>query len=97
MRTAEERTRQLHRRAMEMEQSRNRRQLAGFGGLSGVFAVLLISMLVQTNRLSESVIYDHFAGSSLLSESTGGYVLIAVIAFFVGVVLTAVIHRRRKK
>ena len=36
-------------------------------------------------------------GSSLLSESAGGYVLAAVLAFFAGVIITVLIVRKRNK
>ena len=96
MRTAEERIEQLHRRANVLQKQRNRRQIAGFGGASAFFAVLLTAAMVQTGTLANTITGNDFTGSSLLGESTGGYVLAAVIAFFVGVILTAAIFRRRR-
>lgn len=40
---------------------------------------------------------DVSAGASLLSDGAGGYVLTAVLAFMAGVILTAVLLRRKKK
>ena len=54
-------------------------------------------MMQQMIDLSMSITEDSFAGSSLLGESAGGYVLAAVIAFFAGVILTAVIFRYRRR
>ncbi len=97
MRTAEERIRRLHSRAAELERSRDRRQIACLGSASVFFAILLSVMIAQTNDLEYSVMGDAFTGSSLLNESTGGYVLVAVIAFFAGVAVTAIIFRCRRR
>lgn len=98
MRTPEERIGQLHTRAAELKRRRNGRQLTGLAGMSAFLAILLMTVILQTGGLSQqSTADDQFAGSSLLSESAGGYVLAALIAFFAGVILTAVICRHRSK
>ena len=97
MRTTEERIELLHRRTREMERQRSNRQVAGFGGASALLALLLIAVMIQTIGLTPSGTDDSFTGSSLLGESAGGYVLAAVIAFFVGVIVTAVCYRMRHK
>ena len=51
----------------------------------------------MTDRTPESAVEGQFTGASMLSESAGGYVLIAVIAFFAGVIITAVLLRSRRK
>ncbi|MBR2547003.1 MAG: hypothetical protein IKF07_02280 [Eubacterium sp.] len=97
MKTDSERLIRLHRRAAELKDQRERRGIALSGGVSLVFAVLLIAALTKTDRFYQSVTGSGFTGSSLLSDSTGGYILAAVIAFFVGVILTAVIYKIRKR
>ncbi len=97
MRTEAERIEILHRRAKELERRRNERQMAGLGSVSAFLAVLLIFIVGRTSRMSPGLAGDPFTGSSLLSESTGGYVLAAVIAFFLGVVITAVCIKIRQK
>ena len=97
MRTPEERISELHKRAAQLQKQRDRRQIAGFGSLSAFFAVLLTAVLFQEIGLSQSASEEQFTGSSLLSEAAGGYALAAVLAFFAGVVITAVIFRYRKK
>ena len=54
--------------------------MAGLGSVSAFLAVLLIFIVGRTSRMSPGLAGDPFTGSSLLSESTGGYVLAAVIA-----------------
>lgn len=96
MRTQEERIRQLHIRASEIQRQADRKKTAGFGGFCiGVFVLLLISM-IRVNSLLQNVMNVDMQGSSLLNESTGGYVIAAITAFFAGVIITAVIFRYRK-
>lgn len=97
MRTAEERIKKLHKRANELERQRSERQMMGLGGVSAVLATVLLTVMIRMDALTNSIDSGQFAGSSLLSESAGGYVLAAVIAFFIGVILTAVIFRYRKR
>lgn len=97
MRTQEERISQLHKRAEQLQRQKDRRQIAGLGSMSAFFAVLLVTVLLQGGGLSQSASAGQFTGSSLLSEAAGGYVLAAVLAFFAGVIITAVIFRYRKK
>lgn len=65
--------------------------------MSAFLAVLLTTVLLQAGGLSQSAPGDQFTGSSLLSEEVGGYILAAMVAFFTGAVITAVIFRYRKK
>ena len=97
MRTSEERIEQLHRRAHALEGQKTRRQLVSLGSVSVLFAVILTTMIVQADSMSHSITNGQLTGSSLLGDSAGGYVLAAVVAFFVGVVLTAVIFRYRRR
>ena len=97
MRTAEERIEELHHRADKLEQRRVGRQAAIFGGIS---AVLLAALVITAWRISggaANLANETFAGASLLDSSAGGYVLAAVIAFFVGVIITVIIFRFRKR
>ena len=97
MRTAEERISKLHKRAEQLQRQKDRRQIAGLGSMSAFFAVLLTAILFQEVGLSQGVSEGQFTGSSLLSDVAGGYVLAAVLAFFAGVIITAVIFRYRRK
>ncbi len=97
MRTDAERIEQLHMRAGELNRHRARRQLAGLGSLSLLMAGVLLAVLIQTCRTPHGIAGVQFAGSSLLAESSGGYVLAAVAAFFAGVIITALIYRYRRK
>ena len=97
MRTQEERIRQLHIRAAEMQRRAERRKITGLGSFCiGVLALLLVCM-AQVNSSLQNAMNVDIQGSSLLDESAGGYVLAAVLAFFAGVIITAMIYQRRRK
>ena len=96
-RSSEERIERLHTRAREIRRQSIQRRLAACGGMSAAFAFVLFSVIQQKTNLSQSIMQGQFVGSSMVSESTGGYVLTAVIAFLGGVVLTALIYRYRKR
>ncbi len=97
MKTETERIEELHKRARKLRREQDKRGLMLSGGASALLTVLLIAVMLRTDRVYQSITGSGFAGASLLSESAGGYVLAAVIAFFVGVILTVVIYKSRKK
>ena len=97
MMTAIERIDKLHERAAQLQQKKNRIGMAVWGSVSVCLTAVLLLLMAQVDRLSPRVMNSRFAGSSMLSESTGGYVLAAVIAFAAGVIITSVIYWYRKK
>ena len=97
MKSETERIDELHKRVRKLRRQQDRRGLVLSGGASALLAVILIAVMLRTDRVYQSITGSSLAGASLLSESAGGYVLAAVIAFFVGVILTVVIYRSRKK
>ncbi len=97
MRTTEERIKELHSRAGRLERQRIWRILAGSGGMSVLLAVFLAFLILKTDKMAHAVSGSRFAGSSLLSDSIGGYVIVALGAFFIGVMITAILIRSGKK
>ena len=79
----------------ELLRKRKERRITGaLGSAASVLAVMLvlsIGKFAGTGSMKGSYNY----GSFLLAEETGGYVLVGLIAFLLGVVLTAIIYRRR--
>jgi hypothetical protein len=97
MKTQRERIKQLHIRAAEIKRQNEKRKTAGLGGFCiGLFVMLLVCMIRVDDSLQNIISVD-VQGSSLLSDSAGGYILAAVLAFFSGVIITVVIFRYRKK
>ena len=96
MRSETERIDELHKRVRKLRRQRDKRGLVISGGVSVLLAVFLIAVMLRTDRVYQSITGSGLVGSSLLSESAGGYVLAAVVAFFIGVIVTAVIYKSRK-
>ena len=97
MRSAKERMMLLHEREEQLRRQREKNILTLSGSLSMGLFVLLAALTMRYAGPAYSVSGDLFTGSSLLGENVGGYVLVAVIAFTAGVVLTAVIRHLRKR
>lgn len=97
MRTADERVSLLHKRAAELKRQREKRYMALWGGVSAFLSVFLLILISQVRRVTYPIENNRFAGSSLLGESAGGFVLVALIAFTGGVVITLIIQRHRER
>ena len=97
MRTTDERIAALHERANKLKRERAKRTTIGWGSLSLVLLVTLIVINLHMNKLSHTFIDEQFAGTSLISDSKGEIVLVAVIAFMAGVVITTLIRKSREK
>ena len=94
MKSSEERINLVHMRAREIKKTRDKRIKVS----SGCLCVMLLSSLVTvigtfTTRYSASDNPALYTGASLLDSSAGGYVLTAVVAFMVGVVITVSIKK----
>jgi len=84
-------------RAAEIKRQEDRSRLRALGSLSGVLLVCLVVVMQQLQSLHHEILTGQSTGSSLLDESAGGYVLAAVIAFLAGVIITAVIYKKRNR
>ena len=97
MRTAEERLELMHRRAAALRRRRDGRALHGWGAATAGLFAALIGVTVLLDPAAHGLGTGGATGATLLSESTGGYVLVGVIAFMAGVTLTAALICRRKR
>lgn len=88
---------QLQQILLRGEQLRRRKDLRALKGLSAAAGALLCALAVCIGALGRTGFAEARTvyGSFLLSPETGGYVLVAVLAFAVGIVVAAIIHRRR--
>ncbi len=96
MRTQTERLARMHRRAKELRRRRDRSLLRVWGGVSGALLICLLA-LAAVFPTGHGLAGDGSAASSLLADSAGGYVLIGVLAFMLGVVITVVILRKQNR
>ena len=97
MKSAEERLALMHQRAQMLERKRNRAILLVSGGSGTVLALCLLGLMRLFTAPLAGDAKGLFTGSSLLSESAGGYVLAAVLAFMAGVGVTALCLKRRRQ
>ncbi len=97
MRDMEERLRKMHERADELKKRRTGIENGILGTVSAILGICLIFVLSQVQCLEHGIRSGQNTGSSLLSDSVGGYVLIAVAAFLIGVIVTVLIYKTRKR
>ncbi len=97
MRTAQERVEALHQRAEELAgRRRENAALVRLGTACGLLLACLTALVFGTEHAHTGVSPGAYTGAAMLFESAGGYVLVAVIAFAVGAILTTAILRHRK-
>ena len=97
MRSAEERLARMHERAAAIKRQGDMSRLRILGSLSAALTVCLVICMQQLQSMQNGILAGQSTGSSLLDDSTGGYVLAAVIAFITGVAITTVIFRCRNR
>ena len=97
VKTIEKRLYLLHQRAWKLNKKKNKRTLIFSAIQSTLLLCLLIVLTISFGSLPEGMYATQYVGASMLDESAGGYVLVAVIAFSVGVIITTVIQRYLKK
>ena len=96
MRSNEERINLMHRRAEELQKKREKMILAGMGVASAFLGIILIVFTGYSIGAPGAVTDVAMAGTSMLADSAGGYVLVAVAAFFAAVLATEVCLKHRK-
>jgi len=98
MRTTEERIAFLHRRTRQLKRKKLRMELLG-SGLASICTLMLLLIFTAKSGINAVTLSGDYTASSLLSEDAGAYVLVAVLAFFAGVAVTAALRKwqNRKK
>lgn len=93
---AEEKLMRMHEKAAELQKKRELSGLRTMGALSAGLLACLVLLIQRMQNLQHVIMSSQNTGSSLLSDSVGGFVLVALIAFFAGVIITVLIIRKRK-
>ena len=96
MRSNEERINLMHRRAEELQKKREKMILVGMGTVSAFLGIILIVFTGYSIGALGAVTDAAMAGTSMLADSAGGYVLVAVTAFFAAVLATEFCLKHRK-
>lgn len=94
--TAEERIASLHARMDALRERRERKKTAALGAGCGLLTVCLV-LLIFGQGTAGGGTANLYSGAVMLFENAGGYVLLAVAAFMVGVIVTVLCIRHREK
>ena len=95
--TNEERVQSLHMRMDALRRVRERRKTGAIGAASVVLTLCLMLLVFSGGGTHLSGTAGLYSGATMLFEDAGAYVLIALIAFMAGVIVTVVLIRNRKK
>ena len=96
MRSNEERIRLMHERAAGLQRKKDKGILLTAGVISAALFAVLLSLTFYLQGLT-GYIGGQFTASSLLSEGVGGYILVAVIFFMLGVLISAILIRYQRR
>lgn len=96
MMTNEERIREVHRRMAVLKRKRELTRLRAWGGVTALLFACLMAVTVFSFH-GHGLIGNSASGTSLLSDAAGGYVLVGVLAFMLGVTVTVILIRSRDR
>ena len=94
--TREEKVKELHIR-MKTRRVRREKRLTALLGLICVLPVAGLWRLVSGSGLLIGRSTEMYTGSSMIFGDYGGYVLVGVIAFLTGIVLTVIIRSHQER
>ena len=94
--TAEEELNEIMRRSKKVTLRRERRKVQLQAGVTGVFSLLAVVALIFLPEGTLMTSKESVYGSFLLAKESGGYVLVALISFILGVMVTLLCVRYRK-
>ena len=97
MRTNEERIKALHARVAALQRQRERRKTRAIGAASVILTMCLLFMVFGGGGLHPGGAAGLYSGATMLFEGAGPYVLIAIVAFMAGVIVTVMLIRNRRK
>ena len=93
-----ERIAQVKERAMRIRRKKGKRAIRGLSTLCLALCCCLVGVLGEVSGGFRSAAeVQGMTGATLLSESAGGYVLVAVISFLVAVVFTLLCVKLRER
>ena len=93
--TPEERVPAVHARMDALYRARERRKTGILGTGSALLTVCLLLVIGAAGAVHPGGTAGVYSGATMLFENAGGYVLVAVLAFMAGVVITVVLLKKR--
>ena len=97
MRIPEERVLAVRARMDALRRARERRKTGILGMGSALLALCLLLVIGAAGAVHPGGTAGLYSGAIMLFENAGGYVLVAVLAFMSGGVITAALLRKRYK
>ena len=93
-----ERVAQVKERAARIQKKKEKRMIRGLSTLCLVLCCCLVGILGEVSGgFGSAVAVQGLNGATLLSERTGGYVLVAVVSFVTAVVFTLLCVKLRER
>ena len=93
-----ERVAQVKERAARIKQKKEKRMIRGLSTLCLALCCCLVGILGEVSGgFGSAVAVQDLNGATLLSERTGGYVLVAVVSFVTAVVFTLLCVKLRER
>ena len=94
--STEEALNEIMKRGKLIKQKREKRQMQILAASAFVVGIMLICVLrIYSGAVAQTS--ETVYGSFLLPAEAGGYVLTAILAFTLGVIIAVLIHKYRKK
>ncbi|MCR5282659.1 MAG: hypothetical protein K6E18_04765 [Lachnospiraceae bacterium] len=93
--TKEERVEKLHQRVEQRTQEKRQREKAVLS-MSSCLLCLGLFVLIASGGAHHDLMPDTYTGSIMMFENAGGYVLTALLAFMLGVVVTVLVKNYKK-
>lgn len=103
MRTNEERTRLIHRRTAELKREQQKKKQRGLDAVCMAACLLLVAGIgalmpeLMTGVADGGVIHASGTASLVGSHAALGYILMGLLAFLLGVCVTVLLYRLRRK
>ena len=97
MRTTEEIIRAAHERAHAVQRRNDNTRTAVTGAACAALAGCLVFLVARFGGAQHEILPSEYSGASLLADGAGGYVLVGLVAFMAGAVVTTLIRRGRRK
>ncbi len=95
--TSQEQMEQILNRSAQLREEKERHRTGALSASAGALVLVLAVSIIALGRTGYVEEARGAYGAFLLSPDVGGYVLVAVLAFAVGVLLTVLIHRYRQR
>ncbi len=84
----------MHQKAQAMRRKRDRVSFSLNGSICAVLLISLFAVILRYQGLSPNASNNLYTASSLLPDGAGGYILVAVIAFMLGVVIAMLLKKQ---